>query len=98
MADIFFSLIAIFFILIVIGLCWNIVDRLCGRYGGILGTIVTFLINAVEFGFIFWLVGKIIPIVDWKLGMEIGVVYCGYCWLFRKENKMVGFIFDLFER
>lgn len=93
-----FSLTAVFILIIVVARLLGVVDSLFGRYGGILGTLITFAINAFEFAFIFWCIGKIIPIVDAKLGAYIGVFYCGYCWFFRKENKMAKIIFDFFER
>jgi len=96
--DVVFYVIAILLVIIVIARLLKDVDRLFGRYGGILGTIVTFAINAVEFGFIFWVISKVIPLVDWELGMYVGLFYCAYCWIFDEENKMADFVIDLLNR
>ena len=70
-------------------------NNLFAFYGGILGTIIAFVINTFQWCFLAWLAGFIIPGVNAGLGIFLGPIYCAYCWICNKENKFLSIIFGI---
>ncbi|MBQ8785624.1 MAG: hypothetical protein IJZ59_06260 [Alphaproteobacteria bacterium] len=64
-------------------------------YGGFFATIVAFILSTIGFVVICGVVGLIIPVIGWDLGFVLGPVYCLYCWIFKKENKLLKFILNV---
>ena len=98
MANFIFGLTAIIVLIgLAVGLFRVISDRFFSFYGGIVGTVIAYLINAFEFCFLAWLLGWLMLKlhlnflfiyggVDWKLGLILGPIYTTFCWITGKEN------------
>lgn len=94
MIGMIFSFIIICFIIGFLGGAINsICERVFSFYGGLFGTLWAFALNTLEFCIICWLVGLLIPVISWELGLTLGPLYCLYCWIFNKENKLLSFLF-----
>lgn len=74
------------------GAIGGICERVFHRYGGFFGTLWAFAINTIQFCIICWLVSLILPVISWDLGLTLGPLYCAYCWIFNKENKLLSLI------
>ena len=70
------------------------VGSLLTFYGGILGTPLAYAINTIEWCFFAWLAGLVIPYIDLGLGFILGPLYCTWCWVFNKENKLISFLYS----
>jgi hypothetical protein len=64
-------------------------------YGGFFGTIVAFILSTIAFVVICGIIGLILPVFGWDLGFVLGPVYCAYCWIFKKENKVLKFMLNV---
>ena len=96
MLSFIFSILAIAIVVgIVIGFIKGPFSPLFAYYGGFLGTLLAFVINTFEWCFICFVVGCIIPFVDLGLGLILGPLYCLYCWVFDKENKLLNFVLGI---
>ena len=71
----------------------KVVSGLLNFYGGLGGTILAYAINTIEWCVIAWLVGLLIPYVDSGLGCILGPLYCTWCWIFNKENKLIAILY-----
>ena len=49
----------------------------------------------IAFVVICGIIGLILPVFGWDLGFVLGPVYCAYCWIFKKENKVLKFMLNV---
>ena len=64
-------------------------------YGGFFGTVVAFILSTIAFVVMCGVIGLVLPIIGWDLGFILGPVYCLYCWIFKKENKVLKFMMNI---
>ncbi len=70
-------------------------EPLFSYYGGLFGTVVAFILSTIGFVVICGIIGIILPIIEWDLGLILGPIYCAYCWIFKKENKILCFLLNV---
>lgn len=93
MIGIIFTVIIVIFIGgFILGILNSIFERIFRMYGGFWGALWAYAINTLQFCIFCWLVSFVVPCIHWELGLTLGPLYCTYCLIFNKENKLLSWI------